>query len=281
MESQYWFITGCSRGIGQVLARAAMEQGHHVAATARQLSDLDGLAADFPNLCLPVSMDMNEGASIEAGVQQVLKLWPRVDVLVNNAGYGLQGFAEEVTMDQVRQQLETNFFGLVRLTQLILPVMRSQKSGYIVNVSSMAGLRGMGGFGIYNASKFAVEGFTEALAQEVAGFGIRVSAIEPGPYRTDWAGESLKRSEAMASLDASSAYAAENKRLKEMLDSRSGKQPGDPKQIAAVLLQAARHPSPPLHMVFGDVAIQVWQDRTVQFGQPSFISFYPHDQYTL
>jgi NAD(P)-dependent dehydrogenase (short-subunit alcohol dehydrogenase family) len=281
MDSKIWLITGCSRGIGKVLAEAALHHGDRVVATARQVSQLADLVSQWPEQCLAVSIDMDDPASIATGAALALQHWGRVDVLVNNAGYGLQGMVEEVTMEQVRAQMETNFFGLVQLTQLILPSLRKQQSGYIINLSSMAGLRGSPGFGMYNASKFAVEGFTEALALEVAGFGIRVSVVEPGPYRTDWAGDSLKRSKSMAAEDANSPYAEVNKKFKSMLDGVSGKQPGDPRQIAAVLIDAANHPSPPLHMVFGDVAIGVWSDRRKKFDDSSFMSFYPHDQYSL
>lgn len=281
MKAKIWLITGCSRGIGKVLAEAVLKSGDAVAGTARDTQMLDDLAAKWPANFLAVKMDMNVESEIAGGFDAVIQKWGRIDVLVNNAGYGLQGMIEEVTISQVRQQLETNFFGLFSLTQKVLPVMRSQKSGYIVNISSVAGLRGSPGFGIYNASKFAVEGFTEALAAEVKDFGIRVSVIEPGPYRTDWAGTSLQRSESMAELKPDSPYFEFNKKYKEFLDSRNGNQPGDPAQIASVLINAANHPSPPLHMVFGDIAVSIWEDRMKQYADPDFMSFYPHQKTTV
>lgn len=280
-QQKVWLITGCSRGIGQAIAQEAMRHGHLVAATARRLSDLDPLLKTNGQLCLPVQMDMDDQASIEAGLAAVIERFGRIDVLINNAGYGLQGVIEELDMQQVRAQMETNFFGLFALTQAVLPSMRAQKSGYIVNIASIAGLRGSPTFGAYNASKFAVVGLSEALAQEVAQFGIRVSIVEPGPYRTDWAGSSLKRAEAMQELAEDSPYQALNSSYKEMLDARAGKQPGNPRQIAQVLLHAAANEHPPLHMVFGDPAIEWWHQKMESFNNPAYMRHFPHDKFDL
>ncbi len=280
-QQQVWFITGCSRGIGQAIAHEAMRNGHFVAATARKLADLEPLLKTNAAMCLPVEMDVDNEASIQAGVAAVLEKYGRIDVLINNAGYGLQGTIEEVAMKQVRAQMETNFFGLFSVTQAVLPTMRNQKSGYIVNVASIAGLRGSPTFGAYNASKFAVVGLSEALAQEVAPFGIRVSIVEPGPYRTDWAGSSLKRSEAMGESEEGSPYQELNSNFKEMLDARAGKQPGNPRQIAQVLLLAAKEENPPLHMIFGDPAIEWWNQRMEDYQKTSFMQLFPHHKLDL
>jgi NAD(P)-dependent dehydrogenase (short-subunit alcohol dehydrogenase family) len=280
-QAKTWFITGCSRGIGFELARMVLEKGGNVVATARERKSLDPLLLVAPGHCLGLDLDVRDIAAIPEAVKMGIDRFGRIDVLVNNAGYGLQGTVEEVSMAQLREQMETNFFGLFALCQTVAPYMRKQKGGWIVNVSSMAGMRGMATFGAYNASKFAVEGMTEALAAEMAPFGVRVSAIEPGPYRTDWAGSSLERSEAMSALLPNSPYSHLNSQFKEMLDSRSGKQPGDPKQIASVLIEAADAPKAPLHMVFGDVAIQAVHDRQNHFSQPEFIRYFPHDEYNF
>ena len=281
MSEKIWFVTGASRGIGKCISRRALEHGDKVVATARDISTLDDLVQKFPGRICPVRMDANDPDTISAAVEKAIETFGNLHVLVNNAGYGLQGMIEEVSMEQVRQQMETNFFGLVYCTQQILPVMRKQNDGFIANISSVAGLRGMAGFGIYNASKFAVEGFTEALAQEVRSFNIRVCAVEPGPYRTDWAGDSLHRSDAMKNLEENSPYAEINRKFKKMLDDRSGKQPGDPEQIAAVLVQYSEKPVVPLHLLFGDVGIQAWEERKALLGDESFMKLFTHDKWNI
>lgn len=274
-----WLITGCSRGIGRELAEMVLQKGGQVVATARDVNSLKPLVDSFQENCLALQLDVRNAKQAEQVVDLGLKRFGKIDILVNNAGYGLQGTIEELTLQQFRDQMETNFFGLVAITQAVLPHMRSSRSGWIVNVSSMAGMRGMPTFGAYNASKFAVEGLTEALAGEMKPFGVRVSAVEPGPYRTDWAGSSLERSEAMSTLAHDSPYQQLNNDLKSALDSRSGNQPGDPKQIASVLVEAADAHDVPLHMVFGDIAIQAVRDRLPMFDAPAFARYFPHDQY--
>ncbi|MCS7074918.1 MAG: SDR family oxidoreductase, partial [Bacteroidia bacterium] len=173
MKKQVWLITGTSSGIGKVLVEELLNAEQLVVATARNPFALTFSAE--PKQLLTIGLDINLPEQIQQVVPQVLSVFGRIDVLVNNAGYGLEGAVEELTMEQIRHQLETNFFGLVDLTRQVIPVMRKQKSGYIVNVSSLAGLRGFKGLSIYNASKFAVEGFSEAISQELEPFGIRVS----------------------------------------------------------------------------------------------------------
>lgn len=272
-----WLITGCSRGIGRVLVEEVLEKGGKVIATARDILSIQDLVE--PERCVAMRLDVNDIDSIPAAIQSAMGIWGRIDVVVNNAGYGLLGAIEELSMAQIRAQMETNFFGLVAVTQAVIPHLRAQGSGWIVNVSSMAGLRGMASLGAYNASKFAVEGFTEALHGEMAPFGVRVSAIEPGPYRTDWAGPSLDRSEAIDKEHADSPYHTLNMTQKAAFEGRSGKQPGDPRQIASVLVEAADAPAVPMHMVFGDIAIGGYQDRLRNMEIPAFARFFPHDQF--
>ena len=279
--TQVWFITGCSRGIGRAIAEAALEAGHQVAATARDPKTMDAMISAYPDRSLGLPLDVNDPEQVSNAVGKAIDHFGRIDVLVNNAGYGLQGTVEELESAKIRRQLDTNFFGLVDVTQEVLPSMRAQQSGYIFNISSIAGLRGMAGFGIYNASKFAVNGMSEALAQEVKGHGIKVSVVEPGPYRTDWAGNSLERSGAVLSEHSNSPYAELNTQQTAILAKTSGKQPGDPRQIAAVLLEAAQAERPPMHMVFGDPAVASIQKHLQRLQDGKFMAFYPHDKYTL
>lgn len=276
-----WIVTGASRGIGKAIAIAAMEVGHQVAAGVRNLKDVEDLTQQFGDACLPLEMDMTKADSLHNSFEIIIQKWGRVDVLINNAGYGLWGMMEELSMEQIRHQMEVNFFGLVEMTRLVVPMMREQKSGFIANVTSLAGLRGMQGLSAYNASKFAVEGFTEALAQEMAHFGVRVSAVEPGPYRTDWAGNSLVKSPELKDLNDQSSYAELNQVAARRIAMSDGKQPGNPMQIAHVLVQAAHAKEVPLHMLFGDVCIEGWEQRKSRFSDASFMSYYPHDKYTL
>jgi NAD(P)-dependent dehydrogenase (short-subunit alcohol dehydrogenase family) len=277
-----WVITGANRGIGRAIAEEALAQGDQVVCTARQPEQLSELASRHPNDCWVVRLDMNEESSLVPAARECLNAFGRVDVLVNNAGFGLQGMAEEVALAQVRQQMETNFFGLVGFTQPFITALRTQGSGWIVNISSIAGLRGSASFSMYNASKFAVEGYGEALALELEPFGVNVSNVEPGPYRTDWAGNSLHRSEAMKGLSIASPYFSENKRIKDIFDERSGRQPGDPVQIARVLVTAAHSGRrPPMHMVFGEMAIKLAKEHADRLRNTDYMNFYPHEQYTF
>jgi NAD(P)-dependent dehydrogenase (short-subunit alcohol dehydrogenase family) len=276
-----WFITGCSSGIGLAMATRALQHGHNVVATARRPEALQHLEDEFGRRLLRVRHDVDVPANNEAAVQAAQDRFGAVDVLVNNAGYGLEGAVEELTMEQIRSQMETNVFALIHLTKLCIPQMRERGSGMVVNVASIAGLRGYNGLSIYNASKFAVVGFSEALRQELRPFGIKVACVEPGPYRTEWAGRSLQRSETMNARDANSPYARLNDTLLRSIDGASGTQPGDPNQIADVLLSAAAAPEIPLHFVFGDEAIKVWTDKLERYQDPTYMDFFPHTRWAL
>jgi NAD(P)-dependent dehydrogenase (short-subunit alcohol dehydrogenase family) len=285
MANYRWLISGCSTGIGRVMAQYLLDAGHRVAVTARNVSSIADFKS-YPN-ALVTALDVTNEASIHACVAEVNEKWDGVDVLINNAGYGLMGALEELTTEQIRAQMETNFFGLVTLTQDVLPKMREQKRGYIVNVSSIAGLRGFNGMSLYNASKFAVNGLSEALAMELAPFGIHVSVVEPGPYRTNWAGRSLDKSSPAASTDTNSPYAELNASVNRMLDNANGKQPGNPMQIAAVLVSCATaalepaHTPPPVHLVFGDEAIGIWNDKYARYDNETFLAKFPHTRFSL
>lgn len=185
-----WFITGASRGFGREWAEAALERGDHVTATARNPRTLDALVEKYGDAVLPLQLDVTDKAAADAAVSRAVEHFGRLDVVVNNAGYGLFGTIEEVTEDEARAQIETNLFGALWVTKAALPYLRAQGSGHIVQVSSIGGITAFPNVGIYNASKWGLEGFSQSLSLEVAPLGIHVTLIEPGPYSTDWAGDS-------------------------------------------------------------------------------------------
>jgi NAD(P)-dependent dehydrogenase (short-subunit alcohol dehydrogenase family) len=190
--AKVWFITGASSGFGEALAKAVIDKGDKVIATFRKAEQATAFSQQYNDEGLGVVMDVTDETQVKAAIQQALKQFQSIDVLVNNAGYGTIGAVEEFSMEEIRAQMETNFFGAIQLTKEILPLMRQQGSGHILQISSAAGFKATGGFGLYNASKFALEGFSEALAQEVASFNIKVVIVQPGPFRTKFAAGSIK-----------------------------------------------------------------------------------------
>jgi len=247
---QIWLITGVSGGLGRALALAASQAGHTVYGTVRRENDAISYSSISPGNTIPVMLDVNDHAALAQEVEDILSREGRLDVLVNNAGYGLFGAVEETSMEEARAQMETNFFGLMAMTKAVLPAMRRQGSGFIVQVSSIAGFRGTNGLSVYNASKFAVEGFSEALAQEMAPFGVKVMLVEPGPFRTNWAGSSAVRTGLVMPEYAETAGA----RIAQ-IEGYSGSQPGDPAKAALAILHAMAHENPPLHLPLGALAI--------------------------
>jgi len=200
--SKVWFITGVSRGFGRSWTIAALERGDRVAGTARDLSAVADIAARYGDAFLPLQLDVTERELDFAAVQQAHEYFERLDVVVNNAGYGHFGYVEEVTEEDVRSQLETNFFGSLWISQAAIPIMREQGSGHIVQISSVGGVAAFPGLGMYHASKWALEGMSEALSQEVTGFGIKVTIIEPAGFDTDWSGDSAAHSGALPQYQA-------------------------------------------------------------------------------
>ena len=184
--SKVWFVTGTSTGFGRLWAEAALERGDRVVATARNLESLKDLVERFPGTVLALELDVTDREGAFSAVGKAVERFGRIDVVVNNAGYGHFGMVEELTERELRQQMETNFFGAVWVTQAVLPVLREQGSGHVLQVTSEGGIRAYPGIGAYHASKWALEGLSESLWQEVAGFGIHVTCVEPGPYKTDW-----------------------------------------------------------------------------------------------
>ena len=245
-----WLVTGCSTGFGRELAAYLLAHGHRVAATARRTEDVAGLVEGHGDRALALRLDVTDAAQIDAAVKDALAHFGRIDVLVNNAGIGYFGAVEESDDDEVRRMFEINVFGLARMTQAVLPSLRTQKSGHIVNVSSIAGFRGFPAVGFYNASKFAVNGLSESLAVELAPLGIGVTIVMPSGFRTDWAGRSAN--EAPKTI---ADYAATAHRNTESLRTVSGHQPGDPKRAAQAIVEAVTSEHPPLHLLLGAGAL--------------------------
>lgn len=241
-----WFITGCSTGLGRALAKRVLQQGHRCAVTARNPAQIEELVAEYPNTAKSLALDVSDPRQVSEAIAQAETAFGRIDILVNNAGYGYLAAVEEGEDDKVRAMFETNFFGLAALIKHVLPGMRSRGRGHIINISSVGGLVGNPGSGYYNATKFAVEGLSEALAKEVEPLGIHVTVIEPGPFRTDWAGRSLKQTRIPLEAYVKTAGA----RRAEILG-RSGTQAGDPERAADAIIKAVESPKPPLNLVLG------------------------------
>ncbi|BBX66699.1 SDR family oxidoreductase [Mycolicibacterium psychrotolerans] len=250
MSEKVWFITGASRGFGREWTIAALERGDKVAATARDLSTLDDLAAKYGDALLPIRLDVTDREADFAAVQQAHQHFGRLDVVVNNAGYGQFGFIEELSEQEARDQIETNVFGALWVTQAALPLLRAQRSGHIIQVSSIGGITAFPNVGIYHASKWAVEGFSQALAQEVAEFGVHVTLVEPGGFSTDWAGPSAKHAAELPDYAEIHANAAKARA------SRSA-QPGDPTASARAILKVVDAAEPPLRVFFGELPLQL------------------------
>jgi NAD(P)-dependent dehydrogenase (short-subunit alcohol dehydrogenase family) len=250
MTEKIWFITGASRGFGREWAIAALERGDSVAATARDLSTLDGLIATYGERFLPLQLDVTDREADFAAVRQAHERFGRLDVVVNNAGYGHFGMVEELTEAEARAQLETNLFGALWVTQAALPFLREQGSGHILQVSSIGGISAFPLVGIYHASKWALEGISQSLAQEVAAFGIKVTLIEPGGFATDWAGSSSSSSEQLP------AYAEYHEQVQEQRRQRVGT-PGDPRASAAAVLEIVDADEPPLRCFFGTAPLGI------------------------
>lgn len=245
-----WFITGTSTGLGHALAEEVIASGHTLIATARNKEKIADLAAKAPERVLTVDLEVTDGASIKAAVADGMARFGRIDVLVNNAGYGLTGAIEEISLEEARQQYEVNVFGLLAVTQEILPIMRQQQVGHILNISSQGGFVATPGLGIYASTKFAVEAISEALAAEVKAFGIRVTSIQPGPFRTEWAGSNM-----LHPAHIMPEYEATAGALRRTFQTINGKQPGDPAKAAKLMMQVVASEQPPLRLPLGRVAI--------------------------
>ena len=249
-DSDVWLITGCSTGFGRGLAKIVLDRGYRAVITARDPHSIQDLTASHEGRALALKLDVTNAAEVADAVKKAERTFGSIDVLVNNAGYGYVGAVEESEEDEVRAMVDTNFFGLARMMRLVLPGMRQRRRGNIVNISSNGGLVAFPGVGYYNATKFAVEGLSEALAKEVAPLGIKVLLVEPGPFRTDWAGRSLKRSNHQIQDYAETAGA-----FLERLTRGSGKQVGDPVRAGQAIIKALESDNIPLHLVLGRIAV--------------------------
>jgi NAD(P)-dependent dehydrogenase (short-subunit alcohol dehydrogenase family) len=246
--TKVWFMTGSSRGLGRSLTEAVLATGDRVAATARQPQQLADLVSKYPEQLLPLKLDVTKKDEIAIAVEKTIKHFGRIDVLVNNAGFGIVGAAEAFNDEQVRSQLETNLYAPIEVTRAVLPYMRKQRSGRILQISSIGGRVGNAGVSIYQAAKFGLSGFTEGLAKEVAPLGIKVTSVEPGGFRTDWAGASMTYAPAVEGYEDTVDKRAE-------FFQNGGFVPvGDPEKAAKAMIDLAQHPEPPIHLVLGSEA---------------------------
>jgi NADP-dependent 3-hydroxy acid dehydrogenase YdfG len=279
-KDRTWFITGASTGFGRVLAEEVLKAGSKVVATARNLDKVKDLETRYPQTAKALALDVTNAGQVDSAVTQAIAKFGRVDVLVNNAGYGVAGAIEEVSEAEYMPMFQTNVSGVLQVTRAFLPHLRKQRSGYILNLSSIGGVVASPGMGFYNATKFAVEGISEALAAEVAPLGIHVTVIEPGPFRTDFLGRSgVIAKTRIADYDATAGnmrkYFAEN----------DGKQKGDPVRAVHAMMQVVESPNPPLRLLLGASALQRlrsklanWEKETAAWEQVTVGADFPEGE---
>ncbi len=256
-QDRVWFITGASSGFGRALADGVLERGDRAVLAARRLDRIEAVAARYGERALALSLDVVDAAARADAVAAALARFGRIDVLGNIAGRGSLGAVEEFSPDQLREQMELNFFAAAELTRAVLPHMRAQRRGHVLNLTSIGGLVSIGGFGAYCASKFALEGWSEALRDEVARFGIKVTIVEPGNFRTEFAGDANMRPSRQ--MDEYRPLIAP---IEQFLYGQAGRQPGDPVQAAELMIAAVDSATPPLRLMLGADAYDLW-DRTV------------------
>jgi NAD(P)-dependent dehydrogenase (short-subunit alcohol dehydrogenase family) len=254
-----WLITGCSTGLGRALATSVIDRGWRAIVTARNQSQVHDIVNGAEDRALAIALDVTHADRIKAVVAAGQEKFGRIDVLVNNAGYGYQSAVEEGDEAEIRAQFETNVFGVFALTRAVLPVMRAQRNGNIINVTSVAGLIGFPGSGYYAASKHAIEGWSDSLRAEVMPLGIGVTCVEPGPFRTDWSGRSLKQTPNRISDYAETV----GKRLAGT-KATSGTQPGDPVRAGEAMISVTQNPNPPRHLVLGRWGFEIVVERLEQ-----------------
>ena len=249
VSKRVWFITGCSSGFGQAFAQAVIEHGEQLVDTGINIEEIELLASGQPDSVRVMALDVTDAEQVQATVKAALDAFGQIDVLVNNASYGLFGAFEELSEEQIRQQMEVNLFGAMNVTRAVLPFMRAQRSGHLVQMSSVSGQIGSIGFSAYQASKFALEGWSEALSKEIAPFGIRVTIIEPGNFRTNWAGRSMVKAQSMP------AYNEIMESRREQIQAENGSQRGDPARAAQALIAVVESEHPPLRLPLGTDAL--------------------------
>ncbi|GCB44526.1 oxidoreductase [Streptomyces sp. NL15-2K] len=276
-DTPVWFITGCSTGLGRALADAVLDRGWRAVVTARDPKAVADIVARHENRALGFALDVTDAQQIDNAVEAAKESFGHIDVLANNAGHGYLAALEEGEDDEVRALFDTNVFGLVDVTRRVLPGMRARRRGHVVNVSSLGGLTAFGATGYYHATKFAVEGLSESLAAEVSPLGINVTIVEPGAFRTNWSGPSMRQSATRIDDYADTAGA----RRKSTLDTY-GHQPGDPERAATAIIEAVQCENPPLRLLLGKVALDValarldalktnftaWRDVTLSADYP-------------
>lgn len=254
--NKVWFVTGASRGFGAEVAQAALKRGDFVVATARNPQTVAAALGDHPNL-LAVKLDVTREADAAAAAKLATDRFGRIDVLVNNAGYGLLGAVEEASAEEVKAQFDTNVFGLLNVTRAVLPVMRKQGGGHVINISSVGGYVSYPGWGIYCATKFAVEALSESLSQELAPLGIRSTVVEPGFFRTDF----LQTNSMVNTQARIDAYAATVGEMRNLMADVNQKQPGDPKKFAQAMLTLADSANPPQRLAVGTDTVKLVREK--------------------
>ncbi len=280
IKSRTWFITGASTGFGRILAEEVLKAGGNVVATARKREQIVDLEQQYPNAAKALALDVTKDDQVDSAVTQAFAQFGQVDVLVNNAGYGIAGAIEEATEAEFMPVFETNVFGLIRVTRAFLPYLRKQRSGHILNLSSIGGVTASPGWGYYQSTKFAVEGLSEALAAELAPLGIHVTLIEPGPFRTDFLGRSgVVAVQRIADYDATAGNA------RQYLSTQSGKQAGDPLRAAHAMMQVVESSRPPLRLLLGASALQRlrakldnWQEEIAAWESTTVGADFPENQ---
>ncbi|NOY47676.1 MAG: SDR family NAD(P)-dependent oxidoreductase [Chlorobi bacterium] len=250
MKNKIWFITGISSGLGKALAQSVMEKDDFVIGTFRNQDQVDNFNKNHQKNGFAILLDITNQKEIENSVEMIISKYGKIDILVNNAGIGFVGAVEETTMDEVRKVFEVNLFAAIKLTQTVLPYMRKKKHGHIIQISSHGGIKAFAGFGIYNASKFALEGFSEAMAQEVSSLGIKVSIVEPGPFRTNFAGNGLGIAKNVIEDYAKTAGAFRTK-----IQSVDGKQEGDPIKASKAIINLVNSNNTSLRLPLGKTAL--------------------------
>jgi NAD(P)-dependent dehydrogenase (short-subunit alcohol dehydrogenase family) len=249
-DNRVWFITGCSTGFGRELAKMVLDRGYRAVVTARDPAKVEDIAVGHEDRALVLELDVTDPVEVNVAVKSAEQHFGGIDVLVNNAGVGYFGAVEESDEEEVRRMFEINFFGLSSMTRAVLPGMRKRRTGHIVNISSIGGLRSFPSLAYYHATKYAVEGFSESLALEVAPLGIKVTIVEPSGFRTDWAGRS-----AAEARNRIADYAPTAGRNLENIRGNSGRQAGDPVRAAAAIIAAVESPDPPLRLLLGKAAL--------------------------
>ena len=253
---QVWLITGSSSGLGRSLAQAALAKGYRVVATARQPEKLDKLALQYPQTLKTIRLEVTNPNEVRDVVATAISVFGRIDVLVNNAGYGLVGALEELSPEQIRHNFETMVFGSIAMMQAVLPIMRQQQRGHIVNMSSVVGFSNRPGFSVYGGAKYALEAISEGLQVEVAHLGIRVTIVAPGPFRTDFFGRSLVQSQ-----NSIAAYQSTSGKFRGYISQNQGSESGDPDKAAQVIIQVVESENPPLRIVLGKYAYRRFRQK--------------------